>query len=154
MQLCQALDGAGQSWLFAIILTVLASTFFCLRSGRKASGQTSGSQVDSEKSAFNRLQNACRNNNIALTHSARHAWLKWSLPVRSPISSSFTLKDFALSRGDEPLSTQSERLEEALISADDNWRGSELLTALQRVRRQINKQNSARSKATLAPLNP
>ena len=141
-------------WLATILLTALAFIVLWLRSGRRAPGQTLGQHVDNEKSVFKRLQKACRSNDIGQTHSALHAWLRWQSPVRSPNSRAVTLTEFAQMHGDEQLSAELEHLQQALISSDSNWQGGELLKAVQRIRRKINKQKTAEAKAHLAPLNP
>ncbi len=151
--------GNERLWLLIIALMALGSIILWLRSGRKTPRQTPGQQVDSEKSAFNRLIKACRSNNIGQTHSALHAWLAWSspecsLPTHSPNSRPVTLSEFAQACDDTQLTAELERLQKALISSDSNWQSSELQNTLRRIRRKINKQKIVQSKAHLAPLNP
>ena len=150
-----ASDMTGQSgnyylWVLAAVFTAIAAVFLFLRLGRKAPGQA----VDTEKSTFAALQKACRSNHIGQTHAALHAWIARSSPVLSPNSRPATLSEFARACGDTQLSAEFEHLQEALISTDGNWRGSDLLNSLRRIRRKINKQKTVQSKTHLAPLNP
>ncbi len=148
-------DKPGQSGKYSLFLLVLVFTaftagFLWLRFGRNAPGQ----RLDTEKSTFATLQKACKSNHIGQTHSALHAWLAWSSPALSPNSPPVTLNEFARICDDSKLTAELEQLQEALISSDGNWQGSELHNALRRIRREINKQKTVQSKAYLAPLNP
>jgi hypothetical protein len=147
--------GKRSLWLLTLVLTALASIVLWLYSGRKIPGRISEQQVDSEKSAFKKLQKTCRRNNIGQTYSALHAWLTWSLPMRSPNSRPVTLNEFAQTHGDDQLAAQLEQLQEILTSSDYSWQqGRDLLKALRRIRRKINKQKLVQSNTHLAPLNP
>jgi len=143
-------SGKNYLWLLAVGITVLIAGFLWFRFGPGAARQT----VETEKSAFTSLQRACRSNNAALTHSALHAWLAWTAPAFSPNLPPTTLGGFARACDDAQLTTETERLQEALISTGSTWQGSGLLSALQRIRDKIDTQNSVQSKAHLAPLNP
>jgi hypothetical protein len=153
-------DLTGQSgdyflWLLGVLITAITAVFVYLRFGRKAPGQA----VDTEKSTFATLQKACRSNHIGQTHAALHAWIARSSaasssPALSPNSRPVTLSEFARACDDTQLSTEFEHLQEALISSDGNWRGSDLLNSLRRIRRKINRQKTVQSKTHLAPLNP
>jgi len=137
-------------WLLVFILTALAAILLWLHFGRR----TANPAVDSEKSAFATLREACRSNNTGQVHSALHAWLVWSAPKIRPIAQPVTLNEFALAIGDAQLATELEQLQEALVKSDHNWQGSELLDALQSVRRRIDTQKAVQSRTQLAPLNP
>ena len=126
------------------------AAFFYLRFGRKAPGQA----VDTEKSTFATLQKACKSNNTGQTHSALHAWIAQSSPALAPNSRPVTLSEFAWACDDTQLAAEFEQLQEALISTDSNWQGSELLNSLLRIRRKIYKQKTVQSRTHLAPLNP
>jgi hypothetical protein len=128
----------------------ITAAFLYLRFGRKAPGQA----VDTEKSTFATLQKACRSNHIRQTHSALHAWIAQSSPALSPNSLPVTLSEFAWACDDTQLAAEFEQLQEALISNDSNWQGSELLNSLLRIRRKINQQKAVHLKTHLAPLNP
>ncbi len=150
-----ASDKTGQAgkeylWLLVGVFTAFTAVFLWLRFGPKKPRQA----VDTEKSTFATLQKACRSNHIGQTHSALHAWIALSSPALSPNSRSPTLGEFARACDDTQLSADFEQLQEALISSDSNWQGSELLNSLKRIRRRINKQKTVQSKTHLAPLNP
>ncbi len=150
-----ASDKTGQAgkeylWLLVGVFTAFTAVFLWLRFGSKKPRQA----VDTEKSTFATLQKACRSNHIGQTHSALHAWIAQSLPTLWPNIRSVTLNEFAQSCDDTQLSADFEQLQEALISSDSNWQGSELLNSLKRIRRRINKQKTVQSKTHLAPLNP
>jgi hypothetical protein len=150
-----ASDVTGQSgnyylWLLVAVFMAITAAFLYLRFGRKAPGQA----VDTEKSTFATLQKACKSNHIGQTHSALHAWIAQSSPALAPNSRPVTLSEFAWACDDTQLAAEFEQLQEALISSDSNWQGSELLNSLQRVRRKIYKQKTVQSRIHLAPLNP
>ena len=107
-----------------------------------------------EKTAFADLQKACESNQAAATYAAIHAWLVFSSPANAMYSRSLTLGKFARIHKNEALTAELERLQEALVLEDKNWQGVKLLGSLQRVRRKLNKHETVRSKAPLAPLNP
>ena len=137
-------------WFLVIIFTTFVSMFlwFRLKSG------TQHHNVETEKSTFAILQKACKTNQPGQTHSALHAWLKWSSPSLSSNPKIVTLSEFARTCDDAQLNVELDHLQEALISSDNNWQGNNLLISLQRTRRKISKQESAQLKAHLAPLNP
>jgi len=154
-----ASDKSGQSaknfpWLLLVVFTAFSAGFLYLRFRHKAWGPTAGQVVDTEKSTFATLQKACKSNQAVQTHAAIHAWLAWSAPVLSPNVRSVTLSEFAGACDDTQLAAELERLQEVLVSSVGGWKGSELLSALQRVRRKISKQKTVQSKVHLAPLNP
>ncbi len=141
-------------WLLLAVFTALTAGFLYLRFGRKAWGPTAGQAVATEKSTFSALQKACKSNQAAQTHAAIHAWLAWSSPGLSSNSRSVTLSEFAGVCDDAQLAAELERLQEALVSSVGDWKGGELLNALQGARRKISKQKIVQSKVNLAPLNP
>ena len=61
---------------------------------------------------------------------------------------------FAAILDNERLASELKRLQEALVTADENWRGDTLLVALQSARQKINNQKTDPSKNHLVPLNP
>jgi hypothetical protein len=121
-----------------------------LHFGRKARTEP----LNSEKSAFTRLQKDCKSNQAAQAHSAIHAWLTCSPFTSETNSRPVTLSKFARNCNDKALSAELKRLQEALISSNKNWQGDDLLSSLQRVRHKLNRQKIVQSKAYLAPLNP
>ena len=137
-------------WLLVALITAITAVFLWFQFGRKAPGQA----VDTEKSAFATLQKACRSNHTGQTHSALHAWIARSSTALSPNSRPPTLGEFARTCDDTQLCADFAQLQEALISSDSNWQGSELLISLKRIRRRINKQKAVQSNTHLAPLNP
>ena len=143
-------SGNHYLWLLGAVFMAITAAFFYLRFGRKAPGQA----VDTEKSTFATLQKACKSNNTGQTHSALHAWIAQSSPALAPNSRPVTLDEFAWACDDTQLAAEFEQLQEALISTDSNWQGSELLNSLNRVRRKIYKQKTVQSRIHLAPLNP
>ena len=142
--------GKDYLWLLVAVFTALTAGFLWLRFGPR----TSRRAVDTEKSTFTALQKTCKRNHAGQTHSTLHAWLAWSLPMGVPNSRSLTLSEFAQAHDDTQLAAELQRLQEALISSDNNWQGSRLLSALQRIRGKINKQKTVQSTSHLAPLNP
>lgn len=140
--------------LLLVLFTVFTAGFLYLRFGRKVWGPTAGHVIDTEKSTFATLQKACKSNQAVQTHAAIYAWLAWSAPVLPPNARPVTLSEFAGACEDAQLAAELERLQEALVSSVDGWKGSELLNALQSVRRKISKQKIVQSKIHLAPLNP
>ncbi len=141
-------------WLLAGTLTVLATLVLGLRLWRNARSRAPGPSPDSEKTAFSRLQKACSSNDAAEAYSALHAWLKWYSPRPSPGPRALTLNEFAETHGNEALRTHLKQLQEMLVTANSNWRGNELLSALQGVRRKARKQKAEKDRIHLAPLNP
>lgn len=85
---------------------------------------------------------------------ALHALLVWSTPARSPNSRPTTLSEFSGAQNDTRFALELERLQEALISPDNNWQGRELLNSLRDIRRKIKMQELVQSRSHLAPLNP
>jgi len=149
------IDKPGESdsdyfWFLIILFAASASAFLWFR----FKPSTEQHSVETEKSTFAILQKACKNNQPGQTHSALHAWLKWSSPALSSNSRIVTLSDFARTCDDAQLSVELDHLQEALISSNNNWKGNNLLISLQRIRRKISKQESVQLKAYLAPLNP
>lgn len=152
-------ESAGNSELnsrgvLAVLLFALALLFagtLWLRFGRK----TGERALSSEKSTFASLQKACKSNQAAQTHSAIHAWLtssSSSAPFTHP--GPVTLNEFARSCNDEQLSAELEQLQEALISTNNHWQGSNLSNSLQRARHKLKQQKIVQLKTHLAPLNP
>ena len=149
------IDKPGESdsdylWFLIVLIATFASAFLWFRL-KPSTGQHN---VENEKSTFSTLQKACKNNQPGQTHSALHAWLKWSSPALSSNTRIVTLSEFARTCDDAQLSAELDHLQEALISSDNNWQGSELLNSLKRIRRRINKQKTVQSRTHLAPLNP
>lgn len=136
--------------LLVAAFMVFTATFLWFRFGRKTPGQP----VATEKTTFTKLQKACQSNHPGQTLSALYNWLVWSAPTLLPNSQSMTLGEFAGICNDAQLTAEFTRLQEALISSENNWQGSGLLNSLQRTRRTINAQKIVQSKAQLAPLNP
>jgi hypothetical protein len=149
------IDKPGESdndylWFLIVLFAASASAFLWFR----FKPSTEQHSVETEKSTFAILQKACKNNQPGQTHSALHAWLKWSSPALSSSSRIVTLSEFARTCDDAQLSVELDHLQEALISSNNNWKGNNLLISLQRIRRKISKQESVQLKAHLAPLNP
>lgn len=140
--------------MLLVVFTAFAAGLLYWRFGRKAWGSTAGQAVDTEKSTFTTVQKACKSNQAAQTHAAIHAWLAWSSAVLSPYSRIVTLSDFAVACDDAQLSAELERLQEALVSSESDWKGNDLLKLLQGIRRKLIKQKIVQSKVKLAPLNP
>lgn len=143
-------SGKYYRWLLVIIFMAFTAVFLWSRFGSEMPRQA----VDTEKSTFATLLKACRSNHIGQTHSALHAWIAQFLPAFWPNLRPVTLSEFAQACDDAQLSAEFEQLQEALISSDNNWQGSELLKSLRRIRRKINEQKTVQSKTHLAPLNP
>jgi len=141
-------------WLLLAVFTAFTVGLLWLRFGRKAWGQTAGQAVDTEKSAFATLQEACKSNQAVQTYAAIYAWLLWSSPGLLPNSRPVTLSEFAGVCDDIQLTTELQHLQEALISSGSDWKGGELLNALRGIRRKISRQKIVQSKTHLAPLNP
>ena len=149
------IDKPGESdsdylWFLIVLFAASASAFLWFR----FKPSTVQHNVETEKSTFSTLQKACKNNQPGQTHSALHAWLKWSSPALSSNSRIVTLSEFARTCDDDQLSVELNHLQEVLISSDNNWQGNNLLNSLQRIRHKINKQKIVQSKSHLAPLNP
>jgi hypothetical protein len=136
--------------ILGLVLSILAVGAAWLYLKRESSSP----DKPSEKSAFSRLQKACQGNRTAETHSAVHAWLSLSLRPYANNSPAPTLTEFARRIHDKQLEIELERLQEALVSSDKNWKGDHLLSALQNVRKKINRQKPGQSAIRLAPLNP
>lgn len=130
-------------WLLTIVSIAIAAILLWLRFGNKQQEQA----VDTEKTAFKTLQQACQNNRPAQTYAAMYVWLAWQ--PGSP-----SLSEFRHACNDTQLSTELKLLQEALVSSRSNWQGHTLRTALRRIRRKLHQQNIVQSKAHLAPLNP
>ena len=149
------IDKPGESdsdylWFLIVLFAASASAFLWFR----FKPSTEQHNVETEKSTFSTLQKACKNNQPGQTHSALHAWLKWSSPALSSNSRIVTLSEFARTCDDAQLSAELDHLQEALISSNNNWQGNNLLNSLQRIRQKINKQKIVQLKTHLAPLNP
>jgi len=140
----------GFLWLLATAVMVIATAFLWLRIRRKTVEQP----VVTEKTTFTTLQKACQSNQPGQALTALHDWLVWSAPTLLPNSQSIILSEFARACDDTRLTAEFTHLQEALIDSDNNWQGSGLLSALQRIRRTIKQQKIVQSKAQLAPLNP
>lgn len=134
--------------ILLIIITGLFAIILWLRFGRKADDQG----LNDEKSAFAALQKACNSNQATQAHATIHTWLSYS--PASPGLSHATLSEFARSVNDPSLATELEKLQEAIVSSNKNWRGKTLLVSLQNIHIQINAQKKVQSKTYLAPLNP
>jgi hypothetical protein len=141
---------AGYYFWMIFVLSAIAAALLWLRFGPKVPGRP----VDTEKSTFATLVDACKDNQPGETLSTLHAWLEWFSAVLSPNSQIKTLSEFSRICNDTRLSTDLGQLQEAIISPDNNWRGSELLNSLERIRHKINQQKIVQSKTFLAPLNP
>ena len=149
------IDKPGESdsnylWFLIVLFATSASAFLWFR----FKPSTEQHNVETEKSTFAILQKACKNNQPRQTHSALHAWLKWSSPALSSSSKIVTLSEFARICDDAQLSVELDHLQEALISSNNNWKGNNLLNSSRRIRQKISKQESVQFKAHLAPLNP
>ena len=130
-------------WLLTIVIIAITAVLLWLRFGNKQQEQA----VDTEKSTFKTLHNACQSNRPAQAYAAMYAWLAWHPGSQS-------LSEFWHACNDAQLTTELKLLQEALVSSRSNWQGAALLTALRRIRRKLHKQNIVQSKAHLAPLNP
>ena len=145
----------GQSsigtWLkLVLFLIVILAGALWLRFGRK----TNAREVNNEKSAFAELQNACKNNQASRAHSAMHNWIASSAFTSDVSSGPATLTGFARQLNDENLTRELRKLQEALVSSNDDWNGDRLLAALRSTRQQVNLQRLDQSVNYLAPLNP
>jgi len=143
-------SGSDYLWFLIVLFAASASAFLWLH----FKPSTEQHNVETEKSTFTILQKACKNNQPGQTHSALHAWLKWSSPALSSNSRIVTLSEFDRICDAAQLSAELDHLQEALISSDNNWQGNNLLISLQRIRQKINKQKIKHLKTHLAPLNP
>jgi len=139
-------EQAGLRYIYFLagLIAALLAWVLWQRFAKKLPGQT----TETEKSAFSALQQACSNNQPVQAYARLNDWLQWSS------ATSITLAGFSLPQADTELRGQLTALQEALVSPQSNWRGSDLLTVLIRVRTQLNKQTTAESKARLLPLNP
>jgi hypothetical protein len=137
-------------WILAVIATFFAAIVLWLGLKHRASRQA----VDTEKSAFAILQNACKSHKASQSHCALHAWIAWISAKAGPNSRPVTLNEFALACDDTQFTAELAKLQEALVSSNSNWQGSDLLVALRRIRGKINRQETIQSNASLAPLNP
>jgi len=140
-------------WILAVIATFFAAIVLWLGLKHRASRQA----VDTEKSAFVILQNACKSHKASQSHCALHAWIAWIAWISAkagPNSRLVTLNEFALACDDTQFTAELAKLQEALVSSNSNWQGSDLLVALRRIRGKINRQETIQSNASLAPLNP
>jgi len=140
-------------WLLAAILAVMATVFLWLRFG-SGKVRTSRQSEDTEESSLARLKTACKTGQPAQAYSAIYAWLTWYSTAFSSASRQLTLTEFARVCNDPSLDAELDQLQEALVHADNNWQGDQLLASLLRVRREIKQQKTTRSTAQLAPLNP
>ncbi len=110
--------------------------------------------VKSEKSAFTDLQKACKSNQPGETLSAIHTWLACASDPKMTRRKPVTLSEFAKNCNDSQLAADVQKLQEALVSSDRNWRGDKLLSSLKRVRHETRRRKIVHSRAGLAPLNP
>ena len=136
-----------------ILILTLAVVFTIagwLRFGRK----TDDHQTDNEKSAFARLQLACKNNEATQAHTAVHDWISYATATMTANSPPVTLDKFARMVNSDRLATELQNLQEALISTARSWRGEQLLKAVHAIRREIHQLKLNQSKVLLAPLNP
>ena len=144
-------QSSGNSWpLLFLLVTVLLGGSLWLLFKHKARGQ----QINDEKSAFADLANACKNNQSSQTHTAIHNWIAIYASANNTNPRPATMAAFAAMLGNERLASELKRLQEALVTADENWRGDTLLVALQSARQKINNQKTDPSKNHLVPLNP
>lgn len=136
--------------MLMLVIMILLVRATRLRFGRKAHNL----HLNNEKSAFTKLQKACKSNQAAQTHTAIHAWLATSPVEPGANSQAITLMAFAKSCNDQQLSVELERLQEVLVVADMNWQGAGLLRSIQRIRRKLNQEKAVQSEIHLAQLNP
>ena len=115
---------------------------------------TPGQHQNTEKAAFATLAKACKSNQAGQTLSAIYAWLEsYSIETeRRPRP--LTLGDFARITDDKQLATELERLQAAIVATTGHWKGDDLLSSMQRFRREKHHRKLDRSKTYLAPLNP
>ena len=113
-----------------------------------------GQHQNTEKAAFATLAKACKSNHAGQALSAIYTWLeRYSIETgRRPRP--LTLSDFARIADDRQLATELESLQTAIVATTDRWQGDDLLSSMQRFRREIHHQKLDRSKTYLAPLNP
>jgi hypothetical protein len=137
-------------WTLTIIVTVLLIILFWFFIKRRTASQ----QVETEQSAFNALKAACSSNKAGESHAALHRWIAWVLPMVRPNVRSTTLVEFARIFSDDKLTTELQKLQEALVTSNSNWQGRDLLDALRQVRDKSRQQITTSSKTQLAPLNP
>jgi hypothetical protein len=152
METGSAKNPVSRAWLPMLlsVLAVLSIIGLWTRFGRKAPMH----HPNNEKSSFDHLQKACRNNDPSKTHSAIYTWLA-SIPVSKGVNlSGLTLSEFARLYKDKKLAGELHNLQEVLVKQDGTWQGNNLLKSLQRVRFQINRHKTEQSKIHLAPLNP
>ncbi len=136
---------SGNDHLLVLLIIILAVLSVLLWLGFKRG--TSRHAEDNEKTAFKTLQSAISSHHAGQSYGALCSWLNW-------VSPAVTLAEFAAACDNTQLSEELEHLQQALISADSNWRGNRLLSALQQVRNVIKQQKAVQNKAALAPLNP
>lgn len=113
-----------------------------------------GQHQDNEKAAFATLAKACRGNQAAQALSAIYTWLESFSIETGQRPRPLTLGEFSRIAEDKQLATELERLQAALIAKTDHWQGDDLLSSVQRFRREIHHQKIDQSKTYLAPLNP
>jgi hypothetical protein len=130
-------------WFWFIALLASITGFLWLHRKRSTIHQ----HVETEKSAFEALQLACKSNHGSQTYTALHAWLLW-------VSPAVTLSEFARLYGDTQLTAELQHLQQELVSPDSSWQGNQLLIALRRNRNDIKQRKTFQSKTQLAPLNP
>lgn len=140
------------TYLWLLLVTATLITAILLWSVHKR--RVGMKAVDTEKSTFVTLQNACKSNKAGESHTALHAWIEQSSQSSGPFSHPVTLGEFALACDDSQLAKELESLQESLASSDNNWHGSDLLTALRRVRVKTKQRQAAESETRLASLNP
>ncbi len=136
------------------VLTLLLLAFFIGTTWWRFGRNSTDRQRQDEKSAFARLHKACASNQASTTHSAIHAWLVFFPPANAGYARPTTLSEFARICEDKQLAAELGRLQEALITSNNDWQGDALLISLRDIRRKINKQIKVQSKTRLAPLNP
>ena len=137
-------------WILVISMIGLLLGFLWLRYGTDAAGY----QSDNEKSAFARLELACKNNHASGAHTAIHTWIIYATSVAGEDLQPVTLVEFACLVNSERLAAELTVLQEALIAPENNWQGDSLLRAVKNIRHEAHHQKTNRSKAYLAPLNP
>jgi len=138
--------------LYLLILVVIVLSAIALWFGlRRGSGNQN---LINEKTAFTRLEQACKNGQAGQVYSAIHAWLAFLPFAATDNSRTLSLNDFARSWDDQQLATELEKLQHALVTSTGAWQGDDLLSSLQRIRRKINRQKTLQSQTHLVPLNP
>ena len=136
---------SSNGYLWFLLLVLLASAGLAL--WRYSARDAITAPIESEKSTFDALRNACKNNDARQAYTALNNWLAWVSPVN-------TLSEFARTCSDTQLGTELEQLQEALIDSESIWQGNLLFKSVQQNRSAIMQQSIVQSKRHLAPLNP